>query len=814
MHSPLRAVRIGIGLFPAAIVLLIAAFLGREAAAQSMPPAPDPITTTQLGRYAEILHLSEQQRAGVLTAHDEYRERYRQFQQKEVQKYLDRLIDIGMRFERGRFEIPGRKELEALIDDYKKLLQQAQAIDRAFFDQISTSLSEDQLVRLPRAKTAREIDVFRVLVSRMAGGLNPGARVNMTDAVRELDLTAEEQQSIDPVLAEYETALLARTRDLYAAVVKGAAVVLDTIDQLNLRNMTPEQMMATMQDEKTIASLQTTFDEASKPFQEAASEASRLNLRTFRRIEPMLRIEQAMRLRDTCCQRGYWEAYGGSPEWRGWYEGALLLDELSSEQLQEIRAQRAVFFSQDNSLVDGVIDEVEDSRKYRSFTELQGRQGEKLKDKIDELQQRRNSLSTNAKATLDGILGPELAAQFDEKVKAKRKELQEKRRAEMTAQAAMAGEGAEEDSRPANREAFLPDPMQRSQLDLMASCLGMADDDKAVLGSAFDDYRKDYAARRDQPVVAASQPDAKPTSAEESQARRARYESLAKLDAAFFENIELLAKDDHQKAVVHWLAAARQRDVQDRTASLASWRYDRGDASSDPVKALLAANVAAADFDRLQPALQEHERRLAPLLGDRFEAACGIDRHNASLKAMQGLENNQKANEVVQKKLQEAYQKVWSLSRQIAELDKSLIRELIGQLPEEAAWAVRASYNRTAYPQLFREERVISRQLAKALDLPDLSEQQRDRVSSLSSDFRSRYFSLCDQIIDHREKADADNDGMPSREQINAEIASQQQDFDRIETCNRARFQLRLILQPEQVAAIPGLLKDDEQDND
>ena len=83
----------------ACVALLVLAFAARG---QVMPLVPDPITTPELMKYADLIGLSDQQRLGLLAAHDAYKERYRQFQDRDVKKLRDAVVDIALRFRPGR----------------------------------------------------------------------------------------------------------------------------------------------------------------------------------------------------------------------------------------------------------------------------------------------------------------------------------------------------------------------------------------------------------------------------------------------------------------------------------------------------------------------------------------------------------------------------------------------------------------------------------------------------------------------------------------------------------------------------------------
>src|SRR5262245_198262 len=192
------------------VTCLAVLWLALGARGQQMPLVPDPITTPELMKYADLIGLSDQQRVGLLTAHDAYKDRYKQFQDRDVKKLRDAVVDIALRFRPGRFSIPPRKELEDIVEQYKRVLNATHAVDGTFFDEVSASLTEEQTVKLQRARIARELAAYHDLVREFAGNFNRGAGVDLTELVRELKLPPEELAPVDPILVEYESATLSK----------------------------------------------------------------------------------------------------------------------------------------------------------------------------------------------------------------------------------------------------------------------------------------------------------------------------------------------------------------------------------------------------------------------------------------------------------------------------------------------------------------------------------------------------------------------------------------------------------------------------
>jgi hypothetical protein len=245
------------------VALLMAVLLASAASAQLLPLVPDPITTPELMRCADALELSAEQRLQLLSLHDDYKQRYQEFEDRDIRKLQDALLDIAMRFTGGTFSIPEREQLEDLLEQFRRVHARSQTIDGTLFDAIAPMLAEDQLPALERARVSRELATYQAVVFELVHELNQGSGVNLSEYVLTLDCTADELAQTELILPGYERSMLRKARTIYRVLDEATTVILDMIDELGLRGMTPEQMFETFQDEQVQQSLMATFDEAS-----------------------------------------------------------------------------------------------------------------------------------------------------------------------------------------------------------------------------------------------------------------------------------------------------------------------------------------------------------------------------------------------------------------------------------------------------------------------------------------------------------------------------------------------------------------------
>lgn len=799
-----------------AIASLVAVvFMAAAARGQLIPLVPDPITTPELMGCADALGLSAQQRLQLLSLHDDYKQRYRQFQDQDIRKLQDALLDIVMRFTRGLFSIPQREELEDLLDQYRRVHAKSQTIDRTLFDSIASILAEDQMPALERARTNRALATYQAVVFELVHELNQGAGVNLAELVRGLDCLPDEIAQTDLILPGYEGAMLRKARNIYGVLNEATTVILDTVDELGLRDMTPEEMMGTFQDEQVQQSLMTTFDEASRPLQTAAFELSQLNLTTFHRLLLVLSESNAADLRDRYYRRAYWDAYRGPGAWRDRFRRALELDGLDDSRCNEIAAQRDDFARQDDQLADNLVRTAEASREYRTFSQFSGMQPDKDEERIDMLRERRQALGASADAALNALLGPELTARLDGPDAKEERHSHSVRiqQADGTVQTITVEDG--EDAGAADREQaravrrliddpLLAPPMEMEDVELLAARLGWGDDETTVLSTLHDDYLEEYDRLRTAPIEDEPAADEERAAADEAEAIWALFEALCDADDRFFDGAGVLAADESPQRLIKRHRAMRRRHVLTNAARKTAWMFSVGDDGFvDLVSIIAHADISDAARTSLQLIEDGYEAQVTPLIRDRLDAARKAHRRMTMARDLRQRGNPAagRLSEAMMEKWREAQDEARDCNKQIVRINRETLEQVLAKLTDDAAWVLRYEYNREAYPDIFDDDESAEDALAATYRLEDLTPPQRQRVNELASDFRRDYFELSRRMVELRRHRDFDimsREG-PRREDIEREIELARLSYDRDELSARARTHLRLILTEEQV---------------
>ncbi len=813
----------------ALLIALLGAMSPIASAQQLMPLVPDPIATPDLKPIIDTLGLSDQQALQLLPLHDAYKERYTQFLNTDVRELTDQLVEIGLRFTRGRFEIPERRELERVIEDFKRLLAKSQSLDRAFFTEIGGILSDEQMPKLDRARINRELKVYREILGGV-GEMNRGAGVNIAEMVGNLDLNPAELEQVHPILTEYESALLAKSHTVFNVLADAAKVVLDLIDSLNIRNKTLEEMamMGQNPDPALLDTLRNTFDTASKPIQEAAWDVSQLNMRTYRRITPVVRPEIARDLKDRYYRRAFREVYPNEAQWLDRYRAALRLEGLTEEQKQTIESQRDSYLSQDDAALDAGANLLEDSRKYKTFKQFSREEPDPTEEKIDELVERRATIAKSATSTLDSLLGETLVAQLDDNLKSAGGVGARRGGRRVVAAAGPGGaeinvevtEGEEvvlppecagrDATTPVSADPYLPQPVGSSHFERVLIGVGVSEDNHAVAMSLFDTYRVNFDQLRSTPL-AVEKAGEEATAVETAKARATRTDELASLDKQLFDDLSLLLDDEH-KAAMQGFRATRVRAVSTEIAQSMGRFFGDEEAFIDLVGLMSSADIPPEVGAQARAALGEYDARATPILGERLAAAQDVLRRGEVMRRAGqrsggggpfGSGSNQ-AMEMATEKWREARKKLSAINDKIVAVNREMLAQLIEALSTDAAWHVRLAYNSAAYPEIFRDERSAEKALQGALALPDLAEHQRESINELAAKYLDDFFAICDQMVALRRERDFDMFGgqMPKKEDIDREIVLEKMRFDRNELSARARMRLTMVLTDEQAKVI------------
>jgi len=779
----------------------------------------DPINTKTLVQYADRLELSLDQRLALEPMHDAYLDRFRRLRDKDMQAFQDHLLDIAMTFMRNRFAIPERSELELVIQEHQQVESKIAVADRSLFNEIESILDEQQHVKLQRVRKQRRIDAFRTIVLAVGREFNSGARADLVTFVEGLDLSAEETALADPVLITYESALLKRARALNSVIKAATVDILDTVDELGLRDMAPEEMMRLGEDQEFQLTIQTKFDEVSVSFQEAVHDISDLNLKTAREIMKLLTTDNTAELRDRYYKSAYRAVYRSPGAYRRQYSEAAKIESITGELAEQIRIQCDEFVRQDDRLIDDLVDALQDSREYRSMAILNDEGADPFETKLTELKDRRTAHLQRADTTLEALLGPELFAQIADQTSPRKKVAPKEQvvivdpsgRPERVLPDTELLSDLQSHADQQAKDRRLPHPISAGEFKRFTRLSGIGVRDNAVVDLLYQDYREKFDETLYLPLTVENESEANAPKAEEDGQLDQRLAQLQSLDERFFEDVAIMAANDHQSRLVHHLRLLRHRAVYYEIAR--GYSTFRGDTRGavDLVRLVYDAELDEPALVALEPILESYESEAAPPVRARVEVARALDRIT---RAAQRATESQAAPRVIQalkEKQQQQRARLFANRSGLTSINEDHLTRILPLLPAKHAVPLRFAYYQQAYPDIYRESREIEKTVASILKLPDLSDDQRYQIDAIEQKFRSRFMEISDEgIALQREQRDESGNAsfrMPSRRMIERELQRERLKFDRDEICARAMMHLRRALSKAQAEYIPQSTK-------
>jgi Spy/CpxP family protein refolding chaperone len=843
-----------------AVLALSALFMtGRVCGQGTSGTLPGPISSHELASWADQLELSEEQRRAIEPFHEEYREAFRRLRDGEIEQYLQ---ELGGMMGRG-FRGLDKEAIEDSLRKLDRLMTRISLLDDGLFDNTQSVLSDEQIAKLPRVMQARKRQRYRSGATRMGGSANRAARVDMSELYYGLELTSDQRQATDPLVAQYEDRLTAATEDLYKAATRIFLVVVEALEDqgVSFENFgqggpPPADMMNAMRNAWT---------EASEKPREKAAAISDLNNQTLRRLTEFLPRDAAATLRDRYLGRAYPEVPRASQsEALKSFHAALRLPGLSPDLRADINAMAVQFRGSANQVVDEMIKAVDEYRNNAAPFGRDRTQRQEYNQKLEGYRERLASLDRSTVETLEGLLGPDLSqsvkiAAADTTFEDETSEPagRDRRRGgssvEEATDAFIAGLGP---------DPFLPSPITSRDVALYTRRLKLDDNDRFILKSLHEEYvnafgqlkRTDIAALR--AALAAARPpreeqrpegarrgeeDSRPTGATPQQVdeiydlRGSALKSIQALDGTFFDDIETLIAAPEQAALVQRLRTARERSVYNRGLevnpfdALFGRRGGRHGRGGPPWPDLGAqSNESGVDLSSLVERLDlgaEERTKMDKLLADyeanalngfrrQYESILKLRREVEMLRAQRAQpdgDGNRRERD------RQAMQSRWESFRRLQEnegrkatddrkfmvdLNRATLAVLTEALAENQAEMLDTAYKHAAFPSIYNDPDGADRYLTTALQLRDLGESQRDGIDAIIAEYRPAYEKLAEQIAEiHAARADEGNDFGRERWRTYQEQRNRIEvlDFERRELNAKALRQLREVLTDEQV---------------
>ncbi len=849
------------------VFLLCVLVIGTDTLAQGVAGAlPEPIAARDLDNYANRLQLSDEQRRAQTQFHETYRIDFAELREKEPETFASFGSGGGFSGMSLNFDREGMVQKTKLL---RKVLNKIRSLDDRFFSELQGTLTESQLEMLPRIKLTRERARYQCGATMLPTMLNSESRIDLSAMVDRLSLPLDQMQALEPHLMPYEMRLTKESKKLYDASVNAG---LNLYDYLEAQGVTAETFSNPEQIEGNVFDkLFEAMNTVTNGLNQQAAKIADLNWRTLKHLTPALPEDDAARLSEQYYQRCFPEIMAQMSPVNQRFRFALEHGSLADQQRDQIVILQQDYRQRLQSVCElghKLEQNTEGGGLIINPTPEQEEAMEKRHQARERWMERGHSLSEQIMASLDALLGEDLARQVDSKIAQYQSESGEEETTQ-TVQTVMifsasVGEeggmsnistftstfegGVDEISDPFGRRRTLPQPISKPQVGRYAKRLDLDSAENAIIASVHDDYREkfdlleqnEYAEVRDaednhwreDPETAERIPPTESDIDRLYQLRRQAVKSALSTDEEFFDNVKLVVEDDQRVQLAERLKQARLRDIYRSALKAPSGMFSMGgggmmimgapgsDAAEDNVDLsqivgeLELSDEATAQID---PVLLDYELEVTDIFRQSFEVSLRIEETIEKVSVQSTTVEDGRVERELSSENEHlnAMEELWGQDhetrRKLIETNRTARDQIMEVLDVSSAEQFRRAYNKAAFPQIYRKQDTLSHVLAQAMSLPDLTADQRARLGDIVAHYHNEYDSLCEQMVE------AQSGGSLSGEEDGWDFSAMQQRAQQIESLkfqrndlnDRIMAELRLLLTDEQIRRL-GLTETEE----
>ncbi len=811
----------------------------RAAAQGTMGLLPGPITTSELEGYADRRGLSQQQRRAAENLHDQYKQEFRALREGDIASFMKQMEEMD-----GGGSMPNRKQLESFLQRMEDINRRIAAMDNRFFDQLQGVLTEPQLTMLQRVKQARQR--VRVSGQRMLWMIGQ-APPDLSDIVIKLDLNAAERESIDPLLAQYESRL---TADFTKLSEESTKMISGLFDALEKMGFTEESMSDPEQQQKVGEAMQNVMQEMAAKSMESATGVVDLTQRTYRSVAGLMPPETARKLRQRYYTRAFPEASFALHAGDSVFDKALAIESLTDQERAAVLATRDGLRRSLDTIADEVVVDILAWRKDSSPFTYNEQAATEYYKKQQEYTAKAEKTRSDAHENLKTLLADRAANIGD------LRQATDGEAVEQTIDPAVAktGDAADDAADPYGDEhtwgndQFLPPAISERDLAEYADRLALDEDQRALLKELHQRYVEEWQKSIDTQTTAlqaaanslwrwdeAAQQSYGPTPEKINDLYRMRgnaLQAIQKTDGAFFDEVALTlasaAPASDGANPLQRVRLSRERGMYSR----GSWSYSPASESGIDISRLVLRqkrSLSADSFTIADVEVFKWEQAVIPLMRERYarsmEAQKVQEIWSAEMTRANQENDGNKSNAIAlgmkyQEMMRGPQQALGDANAALAELNRATLAAILAALPSDAASSLRRNYNLRAFPNVFSDPGALEQHIERARALPDLTDEQSRRLSDLAAEYHPAYAALCDEMVNASTGMERDNwmamtDPKQVEEWRKREEALARLGFDRSELNARSASKLKDILTEDQLKRMGGLpkIEDDESDN-
>ena len=742
------------------IMLLLVAGASRAAAQGLNCLLPDPISALRLGEYGDVLGLSNAQRQAVQAMHVRYREEFRSLREGPLAEWYMGSIRRTM-------------SPRSFYTDARDLVQRIAAIDNNLFDQMQAVLTDEQIARLGRVRQLRARDRLLYGPYALWGSLRP---FDLSSAVLDLALPPEMMSAVDPILAAYEPALTLRLDEYIDAEHTHMIKQYDALADLaftDARIRDPENRVAVSEAWQQ-AILPLAIAEFPRRY-DRAERIHELNRKTLAALLRLLPEEEGRWL-----QNAFWRATypqlrpairDGTP-----FDDGLRQTDLTAEQRATLEAEsatwRAAMLDRLRPLMermDAFHAKFERLGPYQNMEEY-GVAAQTITEQSRLLWDATTASWDDGRNRASAVVGEIATAHgetsFNELVgfPGDQKMLIGVRRVAVLLPPAISQREEREYARLLNLNA--------AQQDL----LGEVGQRHAARAKVFDNTHRLEAASATERLEFG-----KPFTAESVQrfadAQTAASRALQGLDDQYFLDMQTtlaIAADDPGLQRVR-LARQRQWWNMGMRGGLRSNIRTVGGAMESLldlatiVRRLPGVDGDSPEIDRI---LAEYETTIAEPLKTRYDLILDTQRiENQSYVEFAILQQVKEGNTTIDDLLalnrrlglDRVHSATMTVNQRIREINRATIDQVIATMSQPAGERLRAAYERLCWPLILIDPTEMGTRLTAAMQLPDLTPQQRADIENIAAAYRPAYADFCQRMIDSVEQPDSPAYGWTGR---------------------------------------------------
>jgi hypothetical protein len=743
---------------PVLVILLLGGLFGGAAAPAhgqgTMGQLPDPMSGRELMTLLERhLDLTPEQWDAIDELHAGYLERFRVLREGPIESFLSG--PDQMMFER----LPDRRQLERFIQKLGRVESMIKATDEALFESIVPLIAEDLASELMRVRLARER--VRLLSGfALSSGASPPAR-GLWSTVESIALEAEQLQSLDPVLRDYEQKITTQLRTWHEGSVRSLGGVLD---ELESRGLDEVDLASTESDPELMEEVLDAFEVAYRASAEMNfAQCKRTRDLTQSKLLELCRLldpESARRLKIAYVSSGLFQGFSvlsgevsdgkRRPDLLRDVEVLLSDGRVPPELHKEIELIAATYLLEDHDLLDELCRVIRDYDPMLAMADylpsLMDEEGapsesERLSDRFDERTNDRNELDRVTRERLRGLLrsiDEGRSAIFIEWEHVRDDPVEEAFDGFLDADMGLQGTGF----MPGRRNWVL-DPISVPDLARIRRILGLDDSTGDVVTALHERYLEQWAVDV-QAVKTSIDAEDDRTSVNAQSLQEQAIANARELDLAFFDELGVSLPVESTSLVPMLREDRRYEHAMSRNWPVGPQPgpYER----VNPIRILLDSEP-----DRIRELLPILSEETAPLFDalealhvQRFLGWCESERTRVAV--YREYETSDRPQGISFDSIEAASR---SMSDVIRPLQQALVERserfesmLAASCGEAFLEGFRLEMLQAANPNIYRDASDIRPVFERVLQLNDLGVQQRERIKTLSEDFSGSWSDL------------------------------------------------------------------------